>query len=161
MAFMCLLALTVPAHQVEALTPPPACSPLNMNLRMGMAANAAVRRDIVVLQDFLRNQGLLNSPSTGYFGPLTFAAVKRFQAQNGVPATGFVGILTRGKFNSINCELRGGSVSISNVSGPTNLTVNQQGTWTVDATGPTAASNLSYSVTWGDDSLCSNANTVG
>lgn len=34
------------------------------------------------------------SPATGYFGPVTLAAVKRFQASNGVPTTGVVGPMT-------------------------------------------------------------------
>ncbi len=38
---------------------------------------------------------------TGYFGPLTLAAVKRFQTKYGIPATGFVGPLTRAKLNQL------------------------------------------------------------
>lgn len=34
------------------------------------------------------------SPATGYFGPVTLAAVKRFQAAHGVPATGVVAAMT-------------------------------------------------------------------
>ncbi len=34
------------------------------------------------------------SPATGYFGPTTLAAVKRFQAANGVPKTGVVASMT-------------------------------------------------------------------
>lgn len=32
---------------------------------------------------------------TAYFGPITFAAVKKYQALNGIPQTGYVGPLTR------------------------------------------------------------------
>lgn len=36
---------------------------------------------------------------TGWFGPLTFAAVKQYQAAHNVPPTGFVGVLTRAELN--------------------------------------------------------------
>src|SRR3989344_5472068 len=38
---------------------------------------------------------------SGTFGTLTEAAVKRFQAKYGIPATGFVGPLTRSKLNTL------------------------------------------------------------
>lgn len=149
MTFVLLLTLVVPTTRVEALTPPRPCPMLETNLRFGTQSNPTLRYDVIVLQDLLRAQGLLNSPSTGYFGSLTLAAVKRFQAANGVPATGFVGVLTRAQFNAVSCG-RGGSVSITDVSGPTTLLANQAGTWSVVANAKTA-SNLSYSVSWGDE----------
>ena len=39
---------------------------------------------------------------------------------------------------------------ISGISGPTSLTLNEQGTWRIDASDPENG-NLSYSVTWGDE----------
>ena len=39
---------------------------------------------------------------------------------------------------------------ISGLSGPTSLTLNEQGTWKIDASDPENG-NLSYSVTWGDE----------
>jgi len=62
------------------------------NLKYGMRSN-----DVKLLQEKL---GVIN---TGYFGPLTLAAVKNFQAANGVPATGFVGELTRAQLNAKFC----------------------------------------------------------
>jgi len=38
---------------------------------------------------------------TSYFGPATKRAVKKFQAKYGIPATGFVGPLTRGQLNTM------------------------------------------------------------
>jgi len=38
---------------------------------------------------------------TTYFGDLTESAVKRFQKKHGLPETGYVGIMTRGKLNEI------------------------------------------------------------
>ena len=61
--------------------------------------------DVVALQTALMNAGY-NIPAIasgvaapGYFGSQTQAAVKLFQAANGVPNTGFVGPLTRGVLN--------------------------------------------------------------
>lgn len=62
------------------------------NLKLGMRTN-----DVKLLQEKL---GVSN---TGYFGPLTLAAVKKFQGDNGVPTTGFVGEMTRAKLNEKFC----------------------------------------------------------
>lgn len=46
---------------------------------------------------------------TGYFGNLTFGAVKRFQSKYGIRQTGYVGPLTRAKLNSLygyRCRVR-------------------------------------------------------
>ena len=40
---------------------------------------------------------------TTYFGPLTLAAVKKYQAANGIPTTGYVGPLTRAALNAKYC----------------------------------------------------------
>jgi peptidoglycan hydrolase-like protein with peptidoglycan-binding domain len=74
-----------------------------------LSASASVDRNISFgqsgsevnkLQDFLTAKGYLNG-STGYFGTLTLRAVKAYQSSIGVSATGFVGIITRQKINSI------------------------------------------------------------
>lgn len=60
------------------------------NLRVGMR-NEEVRE----------LQKRLNMTSqTGFFGPLTFIAVQKYQRDNGIIATGFVGPLTRAKLNT-------------------------------------------------------------
>jgi len=45
---------------------------------------------------------------TGYFGPLTLKAVKRFQAKYGIIQTGYVGPLTRAKLNELYTYTFGG-----------------------------------------------------
>jgi len=60
------------------------------NLSFGMRSDA-----VSVLQTRLRSLGYLDVV-TGYFGPQTEVAVRRFQAAHGVPATGTYGPLTRG-----------------------------------------------------------------
>lgn len=57
--------------------------------------------DVSELQGILIADGYLNIPApTGWFGPLTFAAVKEYQAANGIPSTGYVGVLTLASLNS-------------------------------------------------------------
>lgn len=60
------------------------------DLRIGMR-NA----DVIELQ-----RRIAVTPQTGYFGPLTLAAVIRYQKAHGITATGYVGPLTRGALNS-------------------------------------------------------------
>jgi len=49
-------------------------------------------------------QSKLGVIQTGYFGPLTLAAVKNFQTQYGIsPVAGYVGPITRAKLNSLYC----------------------------------------------------------
>lgn len=56
--------------------------------------------EVKELQEQLRSLGFFTfHTSTGYFGPITLAAVKAFQTANGIPATGFVGPLTRAALN--------------------------------------------------------------
>lgn len=59
---------------------------------------------VSILQDFLQAQGYLNSEPTGYFGLVTFQAVKSFQQKNGLSPTGFVGPLTRAKIKALTCS---------------------------------------------------------
>ena len=61
--------------------------------------------DVVSLQQYLVGAGHLNMPvgvSYGYFGPLTRAAVAKWQAANGVaPAVGYWGPISRARFVSM------------------------------------------------------------
>lgn len=51
--------------------------------------------DVKQLQNILIVDGYLNAQPTGFFGPLTAAAVKMYQSKHGLPVTGTVGPLTR------------------------------------------------------------------
>jgi len=64
-------------------------------LKLGMSGN-----DVTELQKLLTSEGVYSGPITGYFGPLTQAAVKAYQLKHGLPGTGFVGQLTRAQLNS-------------------------------------------------------------
>jgi peptidoglycan hydrolase-like protein with peptidoglycan-binding domain len=65
---------------------------LKKDLRLNMRD-----KEVVTLQSQLKNQGLLSTPATGFFGAKTEKAVKDFQKANGLPQTGVVDQATRGK----------------------------------------------------------------
>jgi len=65
----------------------------NTDLSQGMTSN-----DVKNLQIKL---GV--TPTSGYFGPITLAAVKTFQTAHGVINTGYVGPLTRASLNTLYC----------------------------------------------------------
>lgn len=76
------------------------CKQFAKDLLFGLREDEGVR----CLQEFLKRQGAGIYPEglvTGYFGPLTEAAAKRFQAFYGIPQTGYVGPLTRAKINEL------------------------------------------------------------
>lgn len=57
--------------------------------------------DVYALQSFLVKNGFGNFTPTGFFGDKTLAAVKLFQAKYGIQTTGYVGVLTRAKLNTL------------------------------------------------------------
>ncbi len=60
--------------------------------------------DVVALQTYLEERAFLTMPSgvaKGYFGPLTQAATKSWQASVGLPSTGYFGPLSRAKINAV------------------------------------------------------------
>jgi peptidoglycan hydrolase-like protein with peptidoglycan-binding domain len=57
--------------------------------------------DVMELQKLLVSKGYLIAVPTGYFGPMTMIALQKFQAASGiVPASGYLGPLTRAKLNA-------------------------------------------------------------
>lgn len=56
---------------------------------------------------------------TGYFGALTEAAVKRFQAKYGIEQVGVVGPITRAKLNSLYCVTPSPTPTVSPTPSPT------------------------------------------
>jgi len=74
-----------PIHQFET------------NLKQGMSGD-----EVKLLQWVLVEAGFLEEKyKTGNFRVITFNAVRQFQKANGIPATGFVGALTRAKLNEL------------------------------------------------------------
>lgn len=69
---------------------------LNNNLRFGMRS-----AEVLELQKILVSYGFLDQTlQTGYFGTKTLKAVTNYQIEHELPATGFVGPLTRHILNS-------------------------------------------------------------
>lgn len=58
--------------------------------------------DVKALQEFLQTNGHMNASSTGYFGPMTREALKKWQKANSLPSTGFFGPLSRDIINKSN-----------------------------------------------------------
>ncbi len=112
--------------------------------------------DVFALQQMLFNAGLYFGRIDGVYGPMTDQAFIQYQSQQYVNP---VPINPCSSYNSgyypNNCPVTYGSQpTISGVSGPQTLAVNQAGTWTVNAYSnssyTTYGNNLSYSVNWGD-----------
>lgn len=77
------------------------CIKLTRSLNLGSRDNSS--KDVSALQAFLNAKGYLSVSPTGYFGQMTFVAVKNFQAREGLSAVGNVGPLTRAKISNISC----------------------------------------------------------
>jgi peptidoglycan hydrolase-like protein with peptidoglycan-binding domain len=96
-------------QQIAALqgttTPTAPTTPANAvcftsDLQLGMTSSDVTSLQTVLAKDpAIYPEGL----TTGYFGPLTLAAVKKFQAANNIITTGYVGPLTRGALNAKYC----------------------------------------------------------
>lgn len=68
---------------------------IDKNLYYGLKNDAQV----IELQEFLIDNSYLSGSATGNFFSLTLKGIKKFQADNGLPTTGFVGVLTRAEIN--------------------------------------------------------------
>jgi len=78
---------------IATLLPSLSFASIDTNLKYGMK-----NTEVSELQDFLVDKGYMNT-STGFFGLLTLKAVQKYQADNGISSTGYVGILTRTQIN--------------------------------------------------------------
>jgi len=57
--------------------------------------------DVIALQNILTQQGFFSGSVTGYYGPLTKAAVQKFQTAHGIEALGVVGSQTSTLLNQL------------------------------------------------------------
>ena len=71
---------------------PRVCDTLSRSLAVGARGD-----DVASLQEFLGSEGYFSAQATGYFGPLTFNSLKRWQASQGVSAVGIAGPMTRAR----------------------------------------------------------------
>jgi len=79
------------------------CFSIQNNLRY-RTRDWSVNGEVSTLQDFLATKGYLKSEPTGFLGILTMAAVQKFQSDQGIAATGFVGPITRAKIRALTCN---------------------------------------------------------
>ncbi len=131
------------------------------DLRFGLRDvknNIGAIGDVTQLQTFLKSEGFLKAEATGYFGGQTLAAVKKYQKLNNIPATGFVGPLTRAQLHKAKgCPTD--ELTVLDITGPSQINVNQQGTWTVSVRNQ-GQSQLMYSVDWGDRPMYTSPQTA-
>lgn len=135
------------------------CYTFNRNLSFGNNGTAVASLRTALIKEGLYTEAASDDKNT--FNEKLASGVVAFQqkyaseilAPSGLKyATGYVGQATRAKLNSIyGCTVvNPNKLTITNVSGPTSLNVNQSGTWTVSVTS-SINRILSYSVTWGDE----------
>ncbi|MEK7175617.1 MAG: IPT/TIG domain-containing protein [Patescibacteria group bacterium] len=91
------------ADEDEGSTSIGECVNLSNNLRY-RSTDAKTNGEVSILQEFLRAEGYLNFNPIGFFGRVTLKAVKKFQSENNLKPTGFVGSFTRAKIKSLSCE---------------------------------------------------------
>lgn len=78
------------------------CTIVTRNLAVGSTDQNA-GNEVRALQQFLSDQGFTIS-IVGRFGPMTRDAVRKFQSAHGIPATGFVGPMTRNIIVQLKCN---------------------------------------------------------
>jgi peptidoglycan hydrolase-like protein with peptidoglycan-binding domain len=92
---------------VSAVAPvanPPAIAMKDWKFSRNMALGTK-GADVTELQKFLTEQGFYAGPVTGGYYQLTMQAVQKFQKANGVEATGYFGLKSRGVANGIRDRL--------------------------------------------------------
>lgn len=111
---------TVSAQTAPIDLTAPSCLSFASNMGIGTSSGS-----VVALQTFLNSRGYMSYASTGYFGPITYAAVVKFQSAYAIPNTGFVGPLTRAEIAALSCgnvPPAQGPVKIYNISpNPTSI----------------------------------------
>lgn len=83
---LCFFALSI---AVTSNTANAAMNPISTDLTIGSTGE-----QVVILQDFLRAEGVFTLESTGYFGSITEGALKKYQTNNGLTATGMIDAAT-------------------------------------------------------------------
>jgi len=106
---------------------------ISMQLDRGMTNS-----DVSALQSFLAADSSIYPEGlvTGYFGPLTEAAVMRYQTRNGIDAVGRVGPITLASINGTGVPVGGGTGGSNDVNAPFTSSVN------------TSVTSNSATITW-------------
>lgn len=100
-----LLVSTVNATETNESDADISSSCVNIPIKLQyQSRDSGTSNNVLLLQDFLNDNGYLLSQPTGFFGAGTFRAVKAFQRVNGISQTGALGPLTRGKIRDMTCS---------------------------------------------------------
>ena len=102
LGFFGILATTVTSAGAAYFetSPAPRCDvQINRTLQAGSEGI-----DVSVLQNLLNRAGFLSATPNGHYGPATTAAVRMFQAENGLSRTGSVGSATLDALNERMCD---------------------------------------------------------
>lgn len=97
--------ITVASNGTQTVTTPNVSSSATTQTSSGFVfsnylAPGDTSSDVTELQTILTQQGDFSGPITGYYGPLTEAAVVAYQAAHGIDQLGVVGPATRAALNS-------------------------------------------------------------
>ncbi len=146
------LAASVKAAESDEEQSDLACTDLEHTLYWGLR-DRSTEGEVTELQAFLNASGYLNAPPSGFFGMSTYRAVRAFQADSGISASGFVGRETRAAIEDASCEDVNEDFAITSIDAPTALALDAEGTWTVNVNTDPDAGNLTYAVKWGDENV--------
>lgn len=95
------------------------CRNFVKDLKLGDGVRTGKMEDVKELQQHLKENGYLTATATGYFGPATMSALRNWQKSQGLPSTGFMGAMTRGKIkNMCNDMVNGNASSTAGVTNP-------------------------------------------
>lgn len=124
---------------VGFILPGVAFASIDTNLKYGSRGLA-----VSELQDFLIAKGFLSGQTSGFFFSLTRKAVIAYQDSVGLPATGFVGPMTRAKINDdlSTTDAPAVSAEITETGTTTSLTNTNKGSTVVGCTSTSAYSSL-------------------
>lgn len=90
---------STPSTSSGQATSPQASSGYKFLNFMGFGEDTTDGPDVMELQKRLISLGFLSGTATGYYGTATQTAVQKYQTSKGIPATGFVGSITRAALN--------------------------------------------------------------
>ena len=79
------------------------CTDLSYSLKQGMR-DAQTAGNVTKLQTYLQQANYLSTSPSGYFGAMTLKAVQKFQSDNGVSSTGYVGPATKAMLKNLSCN---------------------------------------------------------
>lgn len=128
---------------------PQSCITVPMNIRY-RDTDATTGGAVSMVQEFLIAKGYMQSEATGYFGSITFASVKKYQAVKGFTTSGYVGPLTRGAIKEDSCSTDSNAGQNPNQNTTTNTTNTNTNTNTTNTTSaPTNQASGAISSTGG------------